>query len=282
MIYKKKLILAGFVFSALFCSQLISCSDDDEDEQDTPQFVDTMTVSGEIGGYSYVDLGLKSGIKWATYNVGSTKTTEIGAYFGWGKTDLNSSGSVGNYYASYFNTFGTTSFLYLTKYNVNKSLAYKNYLYSLVGDSMSVDSITVDSLTVLMAEDDAATVNWGDSWRMPTKEDQDELIEGCTWQWVENYGGSGVSGQMGTSKSNGNTIFLPAAGCYYYSSSSYHSPAIENKSMDLGEKGYYWSSSLNVDHPLEINACIFSDSSISTSYEDRDKDCGYFVRAVSE
>ena len=74
----------------------------------------------------------------------------------------------------------------------------------------------------------AARVNWGGSWRMPTKAEQDELRTNCTWTWTTQ---NGVKGYKVTSKSNGNSIFLPAAGDFY-------------SLYDEGSKGCYWSSSL--------------------------------------
>ncbi|MBO7316575.1 MAG: hypothetical protein J6U44_05385, partial [Paludibacteraceae bacterium] len=94
-----------------------------------------------------------------------------------------------------------------------------------------------DNKTVLEKEDDAATVNMGGSWRMPTKAEQDELRTECTWTWTSNYNGTGVAGRIVTSKINGNSIFLPAAGGRYDSDLS-----------NAGSSGGYWSSSLNTDY----------------------------------
>ena len=78
------------------------------------------------------------------------------------------------------------------------------------------------------AQYDAARANWGGSWRMPTKSEMRELIDKCTWTWTTQ---NGVNGYKVTSKTNGNYIFLPAAG-YRYGSSLYHA----------GGYGYFWSS----------------------------------------
>ena len=92
---------------------------------------------------------------------------------------------------------------------------------------------TVDNKTELDAIDDAAVVNWGGSWRMPTDAEQTELRNNCTWTWTSQ---NGVNGYNVTSKSNGNSIFLPAAG--YYLDSSFH---------NAGIYGLYWSSSLDTN-----------------------------------
>ncbi len=167
-----------------------------------------VTVSGKEGLYTYVDLGLPSGTKWATYNVGATKPTEYGDYFAWGETKPKEE--------YWWNTYkwckGSDDSM--TKYCTDRKYG------------------TVDNKTVLEAEDDAATANWGSAWRMPTEEELDELVEGCDWKWFLDFNGSGVNGQLGTSKKNGATIFLPAAG--------YRTTTLN----DAGHYGDYWSSSV--------------------------------------
>ena len=154
------------------------------------------TVSGVVDNHEYVDLGLS--VKWATCNVGATSVCDYGNYYAWGETEPRIDG------APYKWTYDQDHDKY-SKYN------------------------TTDLKTVLDAEDDAATVNWGEGWRMPTNEELTELILGCSWEWTNNYKNSGISGQIGTSKKNGNIIFLPAAGT--------------NNGYRVGETGDYWSSS---------------------------------------
>lgn len=165
-----------------------------------------VTISGEIGGYSYVDLGLESGVKWATYNVGATKPTETGAYFAWGEICPQKKYRMDTYKWGNF---------------------YTNTISKYTWDKEDIG----DGLTVLQPEDDAATANWGRGWRMPRTKEQQELIDGCTWEWTDDYMGSGVAGEIGTSKTNGNIIFLPATG--------YGDNGIYNENRD----GNYWSSS---------------------------------------
>ena len=91
-----------------------------------------------------------------------------------------------------------------------------------------------DNKTILDPEDDAAIVNWGGAWRMPTHDELTELRENCTWTWTTQ---NGVDGYKVVGP-NGNSIFLPAAG-YMNESSLY----------DAGSNGNYRSSSLNTDNP---------------------------------
>ena len=121
----------------------------------------------------YVDLGLPSGTLWATRNIGASRPEDYGDYFAWGETAPKEIYNYDNYkWPDY------------SKYN------------------------EIDSLTELEPEDDAAYVNWGPTWRMPTDEQYDELFNFCSWQWTQQ---EGVNGVLLTSP-NGNTIFLPAAG----------------------------------------------------------------------
>ena len=168
----------------------------------------TFTTNGTENGYAYVDLGLS--VKWATMNVGASKPEDYGGYYAWGETEPK---EVYNW-STYKHCRGSETTL--TKYNA----------YSHLG--------TVDNKTELDAIDDAAVVNWGGSWRMPTDAEQTELRNNCTWTWTSQ---NGVNGYKVTSKSNGNSIFLPAAG--YYLDSSLH---------NAGIYGLYWSSSLRTDH----------------------------------
>jgi hypothetical protein len=81
---------------------------------------------------------------------------------------------------------------------------------------------------------------------MPTAKEEEELLEGCVWEWTNNYDGTGVAGRVGFSKTNSNIIFLPAAG--YISGE-------ENSS--LGSEGFYWSSSRMINYFTQ-SSTIFS------------------------
>ena len=129
----------------------------------------------------YVDLGLPSGTKWAKCNVGASTPEEYGDYFAWGETEPKD-----NY------SWSTYKWCNGTEYTLTKYCAE-------------------DNKTVLELEDDAATVNWGKEWRTPTGEEFYELFNNCTCIWTTMNGVNGCK-LVG---SNGNSIFLPAAGEYY-------------------------------------------------------------------
>ena len=157
-----------------------------------------------------VDLGLPSGLKWASCNVGATTPDGYGDYFAWGETAPKADYSWETY--KYANGASDK----LTKY---------------CSKARYGDNDFTDNKTVLEPEDDAAHVNWGEDWRMPTHAEWTELRENCTWTWTTQ---NGVNGYQVTSKANSNSIFLPAAGDRYGTSLS-----------DAGSDGYYSSASLN-------------------------------------
>ena len=164
--------------------------------------IDSIVFVAPTPQYEAVDLGLS--VKWATHNVGATKPEEYGGYYAWGETEEKSNNDWSTY------KWCNGSYYTLTKYCT---------------DSYG----TVDNKTVLDPEDDVAHVKWGGDWRMPTKEEQDELRNNCSWEWttVNGVNGYNVTGP------NGNSIFLPAAGCRYGTDVNYR-----------GNYGYFWSGSL--------------------------------------
>ena len=176
----------------------------------------------EIGTPRAVDLGLPSGVKWADFNLGATKPEEFGDYYAWGETEPYYSSldpltwkegkEAGYDWASYRWCMGTDNTM--TKYCSNSSYGYESF---------------TDAKTVLDPEDDAAHENLGGNWRMPTDAEWTELRENCTWTWTTQ---NGVSGRL-VSGTNGNSIFLPAAG-------NRTTVSIYN----AGAHGNYWSSSI--------------------------------------
>ena len=143
------------------------------------------STTGTLNGHDWVDLGLPSGTKWATCNIGATKSEDYGYYYAWGET------------------------------KPKKKNNGKNYKYN-------------DNPIVLSSKDDVATANWGSGWRMPTQAEMDELSSNCTHKWTTQ---NGVNGLLFTG-TNGNSIFLPAAG------------SRSDSSLDkAGLSGCYWTSS---------------------------------------
>ena len=188
-------------------------------------------------GHEYVDLGLS--VKWATMNIGATAPEDYGDYFAWGETKTKSTYN----WSTYKLCYGSNRTL--TKYCTISDLG------------------TVEYKTVLDLTDDAAYVNWGGNWRMPTNDEWTDLREKCTWEWTTQ---NGVYGYMVTA-SNGNSIFLPAAG--------YRNDGALNY---VGSNGLYWSSSLFVSHPPYAWYMGFDSSSVSRYNYNRYY--GLSVRAV--
>lgn len=198
-------------------------------------------------GHDYVDLGLPSGTLWATCNVGATTPEGYGDYFAWGETQPKT-----NYdWSTYKYANGARD--KLTKYC-----------------SMSVygNNGFTDKLTTLQAGDDPATANWGSGWQTPSKEQWEELKANTTSEWTtRNF----VAGREFTSKKNGKTIFLPAAGYRY---------RWDDGLYGAGSYGYYWSSSLHTSHP--DYAWFFYFGSDSADADGRYRNLGQSVRAVRE
>ena len=166
-------------------------------------------------------------VRWATCNVGASIPSEYGDYYAWGEIETKS------------------------EYRKETSLTYGVELEHILGNPQY----------------DAATANWGEGWRMPTKEECRELYDECYWEWtfLDGMAGYKVTGP------NGNSIFLPAAG--YRSGSSLHY---------VGEYGYYWSST-----PYESDAqyayrlyCYFNSGNCHVDWSYRCS--GYSVRPVSD
>ncbi len=194
-----------------------------------------MLQSNMHNGHEYVDLGLS--VKWATCNVGATRPEDAGDYFAWGETQPKS------------------------KYNWSTYKWCNGSKKKLIKYS---DTWEKDNVNTLELSDDAAHVNWGGNWRMPTKAEQDELREKCTWTWtIQN----GVKGYKVTSKSNGNSIFLPAAG--FRGGSSLYA---------AGSSGIYWSSSLDTVNPSRAYYLVFDSILLDWYYGGRYP--GHSVRPV--
>lgn len=126
-------------------------------------------------------------VRWATCNVGASNPSDYGNYYAWGETKTKSSYTEGN------------------------SKTYNVVMPDISGEPKY----------------DAATANWGEGWRMPTKEELEELVDKCDWEWTSQSGRNGYK----VTGPNGNSIFLPAAGWRYGASLNV-----------AGGFGRYWSS----------------------------------------
>ena len=203
---------------------------------DVPQAVDMGTV---VNGKN---------IKWASFNIGASSPEEYGLYYAWGETEPKENYSWSTYK---FRTSGDSySNVKFSKYNTSSSYG------------------PVDNKTVLESSDDVASVKLGGKWRMPTDVEWTELRTKCTWTWTENYNGTGVRGRIVTA-TNGNSIFLPAAGDRF-----------DTTLNNAGSVGYYWSSSLYTDRPYSAwYVYFYSDFVYRFDYN---RYCGQSVRPVSE
>lgn len=204
--------------------------------------LDTVYIYRESGEHDWVDLGLPSGLLWATRNVGADSPEDYGDYFAWAETQPK------GYYDWSTYTYACEDDWDLTKYCNDSYCGCNGY---------------TDNLTILQAGDDAATANWGSGWRTPTREEWEELLDYCTSVWTTQ---NGVRGRRFTGP-NGNTLFLPAAG---YRWGDYL--------FDAGSAGYYWSSSLNSDFPNHAWNCYFYSG--YCLMDDDYRISGHSVRAV--
>ena len=206
--------------SMMVATSFVACGDD---EEKTP-IVEPVQNDTQVEAQA-IDLGLPSGTKWANMNVGATAPWDNGLYFAWGET----TGYLGD--ASDGHSFEWSSYKLWTvgsgtlkKYNSNNDFGI------------------VDNKTTLEAGDDAARVNWGGEWRMPTRKQINELRNSryTSWVWTSV---NGIKGYRVVSIVPGYTdksIFLPAAGYYVSSELNY-----------MGEYGHYLSS--EVDPSSESN-----------------------------
>lgn len=187
----------------------------------------------EAENHEWVDLGLPSGTLWATCNIGADSPEEYGDYLAWGETEPKPYNSW--WYYKWMND-GQETWTQINKYTTDDG--------QMEGCWYDADSTFIgDGLAELLPEDDAATVNWGKGWQMPSIDQMNELINDdyTTSSYTTQ---NDVKGCLITSNSNGNSIFLPAAGeCDWASQPDY-----------AGTLGCYWSRSL---HPA-TSRCAYT------------------------
>lgn len=191
-----------------------------------------------------IDLGLPSGTKWACCNVGASRPTAYGDYYAWGEIATKT-----NYDRSTYK-WGETAFE-LTKYCDNPDFG---------------ENWHTDNKTVLDPEDDVAHVKWGGQWRMPTKEQIEELCNNTKEKWIENYKGTSVNGCLFTA-TNGKSIFLPAGG------------ERDDTQLYSAYAGFFWSSSLVSGWPGSAYGLGFGSGEVFVDYRN-DRITGRTVRPV--
>ena len=197
-------------------------STDMKDPQIRPQSQSEARESSDP--HPAVDLGLPSGTKWASCNVGASQPEEYGDYFAWGETEKKDI------------------------YHWSTYIHSDDYLYSDIAGTKY----------------DVASIKWGGNWRMPTEEQFEELLENCRKKWMKL---NGVEGRKFTSKINGNSIFLPAAGSRYDYYLRY-----------AGIEGFYWSSTQDPSRANYAYSLYFLSSGWYMSY--RSRAYGFSVRPV--
>lgn len=175
-----------------------------------------------------VDLGVPSGVKWADRNVGAKSPEEPGLFFSWGNIE---------------------------GVEIGKACDFSEEAYAETeGAKVKGD---------LDAAHDAATVNLGAPWRMPTDEEFRELCDNCVWEWTTENGYYGV---RFTSKINGKSIFFSASG------SGNGSSWVSRRSL-----GYYWSSSF---YSSRVARSLYFSSSGVSPQDGSSRYGGFAVRAV--
>ena len=194
--------------------------------------------------HEYVDLGLPSGTQWATMNIGATSPEEYGDYFAWGETEPKDVYDWSTY------KWCNGDYNQLTKYCTSGDYGYNGF---------------TDEKTELDPEDDAATAAWGAEWRMPSKDQMEELYNNCTSEWTTR---NGVNGRLFTSNINGASLFLPAAGYRW-----------DGELSGAGSRGYYWSRPLVSSYPSSAYYLYFDSGYVSWNYN-WSRYLGQSVRAV--
>ena len=217
---KKSLFLLGLCAfaTALLAQQSENYTDITSDS------TEAQPTSGVVAGHEWVDLGLS--VKWATCNIGAQTAEEPGDLFAWGET------------------------------MAKKKFTWKNYKYRLDGDDVRSVRFTryntqhgrgkIDNNIQLSPLDDAARINWGREWRMPTLFEWQELWSNCTAELVKT--GSRVGYKL-TSKINGNSIYLPLAGI--------GGPQDADRSI-----GSYWSCHLIQNEPSGAQNATFNEKGV--------------------
>ena len=204
----------------------------------------TVPVPTTLNDHQWVDLGLPSGLKWATCNLGALKPEDFGNYYAWGELSPKSTYSDATY--KFYTHQG------LSQYKINKYNTDSNYG-------------TVDNKKQLELQDDAAYISWGSGWRMPTKDELEELVSYCSFSYIE-YGT--IKGVLVTSIVNGNSIFFPLAGYRVNDEIMKVDSSFDIRSSTLGSLS--WTSC--------VLTYLNSKPSVEVSYS---RDAGYSIRPVA-
>lgn len=195
-----------------------------------------------------INLGLPSGTLWSCCNVGASSPEAYGGYYSWGETEEK-------------DVYNEVTYKYSTGVDTDGDGWYDDYhseddvygIWQDLGDNIAGSQY------------DVAHVKWEDSWRMPNYYEIEELVNNCTYVWVTV---KGINGGLFTSKTNGKSIFMPAAGYRW-----------DESFEEVGSEGWYWSSTQHQDRVYAASP-LFLDNSIATYWGWCDRGCGNSVRPV--
>ena len=196
-------------------------------------------------GFEYVDLGLPSRTLWAMMNIGASKPSDPGLYFQWGDTK------------------GYTADQIEYKNGKDKQFTWKDYKWNPSGDEKTYTKYTNPG-DKLKSEDDAAHINIGEDWHIPTPEQIQELFANTisSWETLD-----GMNGRLFISKKNAKSIFIPASGIAWF------------RTVELiGNIGSVWSSMLDTNNTRKAFLLDFGTAGICLSYGDRAD--GHSIRGV--
>ena len=203
------------------------------ENKDDDTNTNTQKTTGFVDGYEYVDLGLS--VKWAKCNLGAYNPEQYGGYYSWGETNVK-----GSYYKSDYKYYNVKTNQYIS---IGNNICGTKY--------------------------DAATHVCGSKWRMPNKEEVQELLDNCTWEWtsINSIKGFQVKGK------NGNSIFLPAGGCNIG----------DDKNVKAGIFGEYWTGNFYKETDFYSNAfsLVFTGDKYHLGVESGGRECGLNVRPVT-
>lgn len=221
-------------------------------EENANYLAATASINVDVSNFVAIPVDLGLSVLWANVNVGASLLSDYGQYFSWG--------DITGYYNS-----------------DNRPFPANSYIYNPLGDNSTFTKYnTTDGLTQLEVADDAATHIWGSPWRIPTKEEWDELYANCTFTKTD----SPCTGFRVTSNKEGytsNSIFLPSAGAIREESSG--AGYGDYGRYYQGDRGYYWSSvrgsTASQAYYLYIS---YSTNYVNVTYSDRYR--GYTIRPV--
>ena len=228
-------------------------------------------------GHVYVDLGLS--VKWATCNIGADKPEDSGDFFAWGEI------------SPYYESLDPLVWKEGKESGYNRNSASDNYNDRGIvfgtkrpapASTSAKYSIETGAKQQLDPEDDAAHVNWGGGWRIPTMEECQELVDNCTWEATTR---NGVKGFEVKSKTNGNSIFIPAAGIFVGIISNNPSIIIldDGNNPDAGKKIYiacYWSATLSPNYSYRASYITINEWNIAPKVDALEREYGCPVRPV--